>query len=129
MLFDNWKRHYLASCWEGPSSFISNSYALKIKRESRLVPVFWKPGSKSRVYSSLESIRNQTLSSNLERRYLAGCLEGPSSFISNSSALKIKRESRLVPGKETGFQKSCVQYSGVYQDSNAFRQLEKTLPG
>jgi hypothetical protein len=30
---------------------------------------------------------------------------------------------------ETGFQKSCVQYSGVYQESNACQQLGKMLPG
>ncbi len=59
---------------------------------------------------------------------MAGCSEGRLSFI-NSFVLKIKRESKLVPGKETGFQKSCVKYFGVYQESNAFTQLGTMLPG
>jgi hypothetical protein len=46
-----------------------------------------------------------------------------------SPCFLMTRESQLVPGKETGFQKSCVQYSGVYQESNAFQQLGKMLPG
>jgi hypothetical protein len=60
------------------------------------------------------------------RRRLFQCLDMKAAtkslnkFISNSFALKIKRESLLVPGKEAGFQKSCVQYSGVYQESSPF---------
>jgi hypothetical protein len=40
-------------------------------------------------------------------------------FISNSAALKNKE--RITASSRKGrFQKSCVQYSGVYQESNAF---------
>ncbi len=105
---NNWERRYLAGCWEGPLSFISNSSALEIKRESRLVPGKETGFQKSCVQYSGVYQESNTFD-NWERHYLAGCWEGQSSFISNSSALKIKKESSLVPGKETGFQKSCVQ--------------------
>jgi hypothetical protein len=40
-------------------------------------------------------------------------------FISNSAALKNK-ESITASSRKGRFQKSCAQYSAVYQESNAF---------
>jgi hypothetical protein len=123
-LFQRWTWKQLQSL----NKFISNSSALKNKERitTSSRKGNWVPKVVCTVLWSLPGIKRfSTIGKDIT--WLVGKVHRPSFLI--LLHWKIKRESRLVPGKETGFQKSCVQYSGVYQESNAFRQLGKILPG